>query len=152
LPHHAYGFGFYEKDAAGKEYCLYCNKTMKDGGWVYMLASQKMGTIYIGSTSDLIQRIAQHKAKTYKGFTEMHNVDKLVWYEWHERLDEMVLRERQIKEWKRNWKLKLIIEKNPHWIDLYDEVLKLSGFMTQAENAEWMKTGIHPKLLEETIT
>jgi len=85
------------------------------------MASGKMGTIYIGSTSDLETRVKQHKAKIFKGFTSEYNVDKLVYYERFARLDNMVKRERQLKGWKRNWKIKLIIQQNPNWECLYDK-------------------------------
>jgi len=96
---------------------------MKSCGFVYILASDKMGTLYIGSTSDLLGRTWQHRNKWFRGFTKRYGVDKLVYYEMHEHLTEMVRRERQIKEWKRNWKLRLIIQQNPEWKDLYNEVL-----------------------------
>jgi putative endonuclease len=101
---------------------------MKEGGFVYIMASQKMGTLYIGSTINLMVRALEHKEKTYKGFTAEHNVNKLVYYEWHDSLEEMVKRERQMKKWKRNWKLKLIIDNNPGWVDLTDMVLKSEGY------------------------
>ena len=75
---------------------------MKDGGHVYILANQKMGTLYIGSTSDILLRIQQHKNKTFKGFAAKYNIDKLVYYEWFDSLEEMVKVERQLKEWPRN--------------------------------------------------
>ena len=102
--------------------------TMKDGGWVYILASGKMGTLYVGSTSDLLTRITEHKNKTFKGFTEQYDVDKLVYYEWHDSLVGMVKRERQIKKWNRNWKLRRIVDMNPNWRDLYNDVLIANGF------------------------
>ena len=68
-----------------------------------------MGTLYIGSTSNLVVRIWQHKYKEIPGFTSRYNVNKLVYYEWHDSLQEMVRRERQLKEWQRGWKIKLII-------------------------------------------
>ena len=111
---------------------------MKSGGWVYVMASGRMGTLYIGSTSDLLVRVSEHKNKTFPGFTADHNVNKLVYYEWHDSLENMVKRERQMKKWNRNWKIKVIIDMNPDWVDLYDEVLKSAGFMTQSDYAEWL--------------
>ena len=101
---------------------------MKSGGWVYILSNKKMGTLYVGSTSDLVGRIWQHKHHEIPGFTSRYNVNKLVYYEWHDKLENMVKRERQIKEWKRAWKLSLVIELNPDWKDLYDSVLKEFGY------------------------
>ena len=105
---------------------------MKNGGYVYIMASGRMGTIYIGSSSDLIGRVFEHKNKVYpKSFTAKYNCDKLVYFEYHERLDDMVLRERRLKEWPRNWKIKLIIDKNPNWHDLYPELLDANGFSAE---------------------
>lgn len=87
-----------------------------------------MGTLYIGSTSDLPGRICQHKSKAFPGFTAKYGVDRLVYYEWHDSLEDMVARERQLKEWKRAWKLRLIIESNPDWDDLCDIVLQNAGY------------------------
>lgn len=88
-----------------------------------------MGTLYIGSTSDLILRVQQHKTKYFpKCFTAEYNLNKLVYYEWHDSLEEMVKRERQMKEWNRNWKIKLIVQKNSEWQDLFNELLANNGF------------------------
>ena len=104
---------------------------IKSGGYVYILASDKMGTLYIGSTSDLLQRVWKHKQKIFRGFTSKYNVMKLVYYEWHENLECMVKRERQLKEWQRNWKLRLIIEFNPEWKDLYPDILHSNGYSSE---------------------
>ncbi len=104
---------------------------MKSGGYVYILASGPMSTLYIGSTSDLPGRIWQHKNKQIPGFTSKYNVDKLVFYEWHDSLREMVIREHQLKEWKRNWKIRLIIQFNPQWRDLYYDALREHGYAPQ---------------------
>ena len=101
---------------------------MKFGGYVYIMASEKMGTLYIGSTSDLVNRVWQHKNKLIPGFTSKYDVNKLVYYEWFDRLENMVIRERQLKKWNRNWKIRLIVQKNPEWKDLYNEVLKNAGY------------------------
>ena len=101
---------------------------MKHYGFVYILADHKMGALYIGSTSDLLLRILQHKNKEFPGHTSKYNIDKLVYVERYESLEYMVKRERQMKEWKRNWKLKLIIDKNPDWIDLTNQVLYEYGY------------------------
>jgi putative endonuclease len=83
--------------------------------FVYLLASKPYGTLYVGSTFDLLRRVFEHKAKAVPGFTAKYGVDRLVWYEAYE---EALLRERQIKKWKRDWKINLIEQDNPHWIDL----------------------------------
>lgn len=90
--------------------------------FVYMMASGRNGTLYIGMTDDLINRVAQHKNKTFKGFTATYGVDKLVWYETHDTRENAFTRERQMKEWKRAWKIELIEQMNPFWADLFDEL------------------------------
>ena len=97
------------------------------------MASSKMGTLYIGSTSDLVGRVWQHKHKEIPGFSATYNVNKLVYFEWHDSLKEMVLRERQMKKWNRDWKLRLIIEHNPQWRDLYNDVLVGAGYSPENE-------------------
>ena len=91
--------------------------------YVYMLASGRNGTLYTGSTDDLEQRIWEHKEKVYKGFTARYGVDRLVWYEVHDSRESAFIRERQIKNWKRAWKLKRIEAMNPDWEDLYETLL-----------------------------
>jgi putative endonuclease len=92
--------------------------------FVYMLASQKNGTLYIGVTSDLPKRIWEHKNKVVEGFTEKYDVDKLVWFEQHDNAESAITREKQMKEWKREWKIKRIAEMNPDWKDLYDDICR----------------------------
>ncbi|MBV9152278.1 MAG: GIY-YIG nuclease family protein [Alphaproteobacteria bacterium] len=87
--------------------------------FVYMLASQLHGTLYVGMTDDLIRRIWEHKMKLVPGFTTKYGVDRLVWYEAHQTREAAWRRERQIKEWRRAWKIELIERDNPQWIDLY---------------------------------
>ena len=87
--------------------------------FVYILASQPHGTLYVGSTPDLLRRIWEHKTKAMSGFTAKYGVDRLVWYEVHESRAAAAKRERQIKEWKRAWKIEVIERDNPQWIDLY---------------------------------
>lgn len=89
-----------------------------------MLASQKSGTIYIGVTSDLRKRVWEHKNDVVKGFTEKYDVHKLVWYEQHDGAEAAIMREKQMKEWKRDWKIKRIEEMNPNWNDLYERVCR----------------------------
>jgi putative endonuclease len=92
-------------------------------GIVYILASKRNGTLYVGVTSDLMKRIWQHKHHVVKGFTEKYEVVLLVWFEVHEEMTAAIMREKQIKAWKRAWKLRLIEENNPQWRDLYDEIM-----------------------------
>ena len=88
--------------------------------YVYILASKRNGTLYTGSTDDIGNRVWEHKTKMRKGFTATYDVDRLVWYEAHGTRDSALTRERQIKEWKRAWKIRLIEEMNPAWDDLYE--------------------------------
>jgi putative endonuclease len=90
---------------------------------VYILASQRNGTLYIGVTSDLVQRVWQHKNDVVEGFTKKYCVHTLVYYELHEDMESAIVREKQLKKWNRAWKLRLIEEMNPNWNDLYDSIL-----------------------------
>mgnify|MGYP000933608720 FL=1 len=90
--------------------------------FVYILSNQKNGTLYTGITSNLYVRVWQHKNKTFKGFTEKYNVDKLVYYEIFEDIKEAFYRESNLKNWKREWKIKLIEKNNPEWRDLYEDI------------------------------
>ena len=87
--------------------------------YVYLLASKPYGTLYVGVTSDLVKRVFEHKSKAVRGFTARYGVDALVWLEAHDSIEAAIRREKQIKEWKREWKFNLIEQPNPHWIDLY---------------------------------
>jgi putative endonuclease len=92
--------------------------------FVYLLASKPYGTLYVGITSDLLRRISEHKNKLVPGFTNKYGVDRLVWYEVHEDREAAIRREKQIKEWKRDWKIELIEHENPHWLDLYRDLVQ----------------------------
>ncbi len=88
--------------------------------YTYLLSSGRNKTLYCGHTDDLAKRIWQHKDKQFKGFTAKYGVDRLVWYEVHMTRDSAFTRERQIKEWRRAWKVRMIEERNPQWLDLYE--------------------------------
>ena len=90
---------------------------------VYILASRRNGTLYVGVTSDLIKRVWQHKNDVVQGFTNLYGVHTLVWFEVHATMDSAIAREKAIKEWKRQWKMRLIEANNPDWRDLYDDLL-----------------------------
>jgi putative endonuclease len=90
---------------------------------IYILSNIKNGTLYIGVTSNLIQRIWQHKSKVNQGFSNKYDLDKLVYYEIHTDIKDAILREKQLKKWRRQWKLNLINEQNPNWVDLWDNIL-----------------------------
>ena len=90
---------------------------------VYILASKRNGTLYVGVTSNLVKRVWEHKNGTARGFTQRYRVNQLVWYELHETMESAIIREKRIKNWKRDWKLELIESKNPDWLDLYDRIV-----------------------------
>ncbi|HEX4909517.1 MAG TPA: GIY-YIG nuclease family protein [Permianibacter sp.] len=94
-----------------------------DAAWVYILASQRNGTLYVGVTSELIARIWQHKNEQTESFTKEYGVKQLVYFERHDRMLDAIAREKQIKKWNRAWKLRLIEEANPYWRDLFDEIV-----------------------------
>ena len=87
--------------------------------FVYILASGRNGTLYVGVTNDLTRRVWEHKAKEVGGFTAKYGVDKLMWFEAHEDINEAIHREKQIKRWHRDWKIALFRDTNPDWHDLY---------------------------------
>ncbi len=89
---------------------------------VYMLASDKNGTLYVGVTSNLIKRVWEHKNDSAHGFTKRYRVHDLVWYELHDSMESAISREKAIKEWKRQWELDLIEHGNPEWKDLYPDL------------------------------
>ena len=86
---------------------------------VYILASRKNGTLYIGVTNNLKSRVYEHKAKYNKSFTSKYDVSLLVYFEVHESIESAIVREKQLKKWNRLWKIRIIEEKNPDWEDLY---------------------------------
>jgi len=100
---------------------------MEKNFYVYMLASQKNGTIYKGMTSDLIKRIYEHKEELTEGFTSKYDVKKLVWYKECGTAEEAVKWEKRLRRYKREWKINLIEERNPEWIDLWAEINGLHG-------------------------
>jgi len=89
---------------------------------VYILASKRNGTLYVGVTSDLVKRIWQHREGVVDGFSKRYTVKSLVWYELHDNMESAIMREKRIKQWKRAWKLELIEKTNPQWLDLWDEI------------------------------
>jgi putative endonuclease len=87
--------------------------------YVYILASKKNGTLYIGVTNDIARRVWEHKEKIVKGFTAKYDVNKLVYLDLFNEVNDAIAREKQLKVWKRDWKIRLIEERNPNWDDLY---------------------------------
>jgi putative endonuclease len=96
---------------------------MRDGFQpaVYILASKRNGTIYIGVTSNLCNRVAEHKHGTVVGFTQKYGVKMLVWFQYYDSMQQAIAEEKRLKEWKRVWKLELIEKLNPDWRDLFSE-------------------------------
>jgi putative endonuclease len=92
--------------------------------YVYLLASRKHGTLYIGVTNDLVCRVYEHKSKIVGGFTAEYAVTRLVWFEVHQDVTAAILREKQIKKWRRDWKIALIEHDNPDWLDLWETVIR----------------------------
>ena len=86
--------------------------------YIYILASRRNGTLYIGVTNNIKRRINEHKYKLIEGFTEKYNVNRLVYFEEHNEAREALIREKRLKKWNRAWKIKLIEEHNPYWKDL----------------------------------
>ena len=91
--------------------------------YVYIMASKRYGTLYIGVTSDLPKRVYEHRNGLVEGFTKKHNIKMLVYYEAHETSESAIKRERNMKEWKRDWKIELIEKSNPSWYDLSENVV-----------------------------
>ena len=102
---------------------------MERSYYVYILASQRNGTLYIGVTSDLIKRVWEHRNKLVDGFTEKYCIDKLVYYEQFKDIEYAIGREKRLKKYNRRWKIALIEKLNPDWRDLYEELI--SGFPDQ---------------------
>ena len=90
---------------------------------VYILASGRNGTLYVGVTSDLVKRVWQHRNNAVEGFTNRYDVHSLVWFEPHATMESAIAREKAIKEWKRRWKLDMIERQNPEWRDLYADIV-----------------------------
>jgi len=90
--------------------------------YVYILASERNGTLYVGTTDNLVKRVWEHRVGAVASFTKRYGIKQLVWYEIHSSREAALLRERQLKKWQRAWKLTLVAERNPLWRDLWDEI------------------------------
>lgn len=93
------------------------------GYFVYLLASKKHGTLYIGVTNDLVRRVYEHRNDLVEGFTRRYGVHHLVWFDSTASIEAAIHREKQLKDWKRSWKVALIEKSNPGWRDLYEDLL-----------------------------
>jgi putative endonuclease len=94
---------------------------------VYIMASRKHGTLYIGVTSELLNRVAQHREGLIDGFTKRYSVKRLVWFEFHDSIEVAIHREKRLKKYPRQWKINLIEQGNPHWEDLYPQFFREEG-------------------------
>jgi len=92
---------------------------IKNQYYIYILANKRNGTLYIGVTSNLVKRVYEHKNNIIEGFTKKYNIHKLVYYETTNDIESVIRREKQLKKWNRKWKINLIENSNPEWIDLY---------------------------------
>jgi putative endonuclease len=92
--------------------------------YVYILSSKRNGTLYTGVTSDLVKRVYEHKNGLVEGFTKKYDVHNLVWYEMHKSAETAITREKQIKKWKRVWKIEMIEKENLDWKDLYEDICR----------------------------
>jgi putative endonuclease len=90
--------------------------------YVYILASRRDGAIYVGITSDLVKRVYEHRGKFVPGFTSRYNITRLVWFEVHDDPIAAITREKELKKWRRAWKIELIEKDNPEWRDMYEEI------------------------------
>jgi putative endonuclease len=95
---------------------------MPEGFYVYILASQPNGTLYVGVTNDLIRRVYEHREGFVAGFTKKYDIKMLVYFEAHDSIIAAIQREKNIKHWSREWKVQLILRDNPQWRDLWDEI------------------------------
>ncbi len=98
------------------------------GGYVYLMASKHYGTLYLGVTNDIVRRASEHRQSLIPGFSAKYGVTRLVWFEQHDDIGAAIAREKDIKKWRRDWKINLIEKSNPDWLDLFVE-------MTQAPPA-----------------
>jgi len=97
--------------------------TSMKGGWVYIITNKPEGTLYVGVTSDLARRAWEHREGTVEGFSKKHDLKRLVWAEHHDTIEAAMQREKNIKHWRRGWKIRLVQENNSGWDDLYDQLI-----------------------------
>ena len=90
--------------------------------YVYILASRKDGATYVGITNDLVRRVYEHRTKAVRGFASKYNISRLLWFEVYDDPISAISREKELKKWKRSWKIRLIESQNPNWDDLYESI------------------------------
>ena len=103
---------------------------------VYIMASRKHGTLYVGVTSDLLNRVAQHREGRIDGFTRQHEVKRLVWFEWHDSIEAAIQGEKSLKKYRREWKINLIERDNPNWDDLFPQFFVEEGPLSHLQPRE----------------
>ena len=91
--------------------------------YVYIITNKPYGTLYVGISSNLVQRIYQHREGMAPGFSKVHGLNRLVWYQMHQDVNEAIASEKKIKKWRRDWKVNVIQEMNPDWKDLYPSII-----------------------------
>ena len=91
-------------------------------GWVYVMANRVNGTLYVGVSGDLARRVWEHREGVTEGFSKRYGLKRLVYFERHDRIEDAIQREKNIKHWPRAWKTRLIVRSNPEWLDLYDQI------------------------------
>jgi putative endonuclease len=91
---------------------------------VYILANKPNGTLYVGVTNDVVRRVWEHKSDAVDGFTKQYSIHRLVYAEFHETMPLAIVREKQVKKWRRKWKIEMIERDNPEWRDLYEEMVR----------------------------
>src|SRR5689334_5800292 len=102
---------------------MLCRNGNMNGGWVYIMTNRPSGTLYVGVTANLPRRAWEHREGVIKGFTKQYGLKRLVFAEWHEDIRSAIQREKNIKHWPRAWKVRLILDANPGWADLYDSLI-----------------------------
>lgn len=103
---------------------------------VYIMASRKHGTLYVGVTSELLSRVTQHREGVFDGFTKRYDVKRLVWIEWHDSIEAAIHREKRLKKYKREWKINLIERDNPDWNDLFPQFFAETGPLAHLQPRE----------------
>lgn len=108
-------------------------------GYVYIVTNKPHGTLYIGVTNDLVNRVHEHKNKTAQGFTRKYNCTRLVWFETHPNIALAIRRKKALKRYKRQWKIELINKLNPLWQDLYDNIYQIENSYVPKPGSQWEK-------------
>ncbi len=110
--------------------------------YVYILASRKDGAIYVGMTNDIVRRVYEHRIKAVPGFTSKYNITRLVWFEIYDDATTAITREKELKKWKRSWKIQLIETQNPDWNDLYESNLQVGSSFRDSPQDQTRTLGI----------